>query len=152
MALHGWTPEERRLLAVLHKFFETSKNETASIFNKIANAGLGVAAIEAQLNDLKRTQRGHIFQYIMSMPLPEARENFREEKNMIEEAAQSLRIELKLRVYARESTLVPPLKRGAVADRDDWSSDSDSSVQVAQRNAANGSGENKRVKTHIAPA
>lgn len=85
--------------------------------------GLTAAAIEAQINDLNRTQRGVEFQHILAMNLSEARAAFQSQREEIETAAQKSGLQLKLRLYSDQTAKTSPVKRCIVAARDDWDSD-----------------------------
>ncbi len=132
---HMWTIEDRNLLTVIYKFYDTSRMETASIFNHLIqdrldaeghSSGLAVPVIEAQINDLKRTSRGRDFQNIQNMSLTEARAQFLTERDRIETSAQSLGIVLKLWLYTLQQQKGSCLKCSQAARRDEWSSNSDS--------------------------
>ncbi|KAJ9605159.1 hypothetical protein H2200_010549 [Cladophialophora chaetospira] len=159
---HAWTTEDRVLLAVLNKFYDASNNENTAIFNRVIQDrltsekipnGLAVATVQAQVNDLKRTSRGKEFQKIQSMSLDEARVKFRLEKERIKSAAESLAIPLELRLHAPKPETPSPLKRGPVASREEWSSqsDSESSSTESSGDLANESGSTKRRKTSGGP-
>ncbi|KIW72203.1 hypothetical protein PV04_00415 [Phialophora macrospora] len=142
---HAWTPDDRILLGVMNKFFELSRHDTALIFNAMIRSrlineglprGLSVAAIDAQMNDMKRTTRGQDFQKIQDMPLPRARKELCTQKVEVEATAQALGISLKLRDYTHKTRQSLPQKRPLVVQQDEWSSDTDSSVTTSSNQAA----------------
>ena len=156
---HRWIDEDRTLLGVIRRFYDTSANETAVIFNSIIHQrlvaegfrnGLTGAAIAAQVNDLKNTARGRDFQVIQSMSTVDAREKFQSQRDSIETAAQELGISLRLRFASHKQNKNTSRRRGPpVADRLEWSADSeeDSDPMEEIRTAPTTSGSHKRRMT-----
>ena len=129
---HQWDEKDRVILAVLEKFYDVSKNETAVIFTAILSdreGGLSVyptpGAITAQINELRRVPRGANFRKILSMSLVEARQDFRTQRERIETAAQAVGITLKLRLHPTIAENPVPSKLKLPARQDESVSDSD---------------------------
>ena len=130
---HRWTDEDRITLAILHKFYEISSGETATILNSIIGDclvregfqdGLTTAAIAAQVQDMRNSDRGRVFQQVQLMDFGKACNTYRAQRELIETTAQELCITLKPRLPAIQPSKEPRLKRGLVATSDEWSSNS----------------------------
>jgi hypothetical protein len=129
----------------MNKFFDLSRHNTALLFNTMTKhrlaseglpRGLSITAIDAQLNDMKRTARGRDFQEIQAMPLARAFKELHTQKVEVEATAQALRISLKLRLHAHETQQRLPSKRTLIVEPDEWSSDADLSVTTSSNQAA----------------
>lgn len=132
---HSWNSQDRELLAVLEKLYVVSNHEITAIFNSFRKielsqegfaAGLTAATVLAQRNDIKRTIRGDSYRKILdSTSVESVRNDYRDLKDGIEDAARRLGVVLKLR--ATENAPRPIQLPAPSAKLSDWTTDSTTS-------------------------
>ncbi len=104
---HIWTREERTVLALLFRFYDNQPDELLRVFNYInkdiliaegyESTGIPLAAMRAQVWEMKHGGVGSdVWNGVTVLSLSQARKVFRDHKDVIEEAAQHLRIRLLL--------------------------------------------------------
>ena len=104
---HKWTREERTVLALLFRFYDNQPDELLRVFNYInkdiliaegyESTGIPLAAMRAQVWEMKHGGVGSdVWNGVTVLSLSQARKVFRDHKDVIEEAAQHLRIRLLL--------------------------------------------------------
>lgn len=136
---HVWTSEDRELLAVLHKFYDISSREMRSLFNNIYKdrlrregfpRGLKATTIVSQIADMKRTNRGGVFNDIQSLTQSAILKKFRKLISDIEIAAGDVKVHLK-RKDNEISAADHVQESRSLANTNDWETDStDDSIDV----------------------
>ena len=151
---HKWTEEDRIVLALLFRFYSNTDDDRLRIWNHIhkevlasegyPDSGYGLQPMLTQVDWMKRGGAGsQIWKSVREVPLHRARQAFSTHKDVIEEAAQQLRIQLKLRLGTPQQEVAPvkqapankPMPPKAFSTRssqhiataraDEWSSSSD---------------------------
>ncbi|KAK5318152.1 hypothetical protein LTR93_008197 [Exophiala xenobiotica] len=133
---HAWTSADREFLGVTHRLYDITNIELTQIFNTLNDDrlqqegfrnGLKTTAISSQVADLKRTDRGGVFQDVLSMSTFNVQNRFGELIINIEQAAATLDIALPARSGGTAAT-VSVTRRLPKARLDEWATESEPSI------------------------
>ncbi|KAK5293403.1 hypothetical protein LTR99_009849 [Exophiala xenobiotica] len=133
---HAWTSADREFLGVTHRLYDIANIELTQIFNTLNDDrlqqegfrnGLKTTAISSQVADLKRTDRGGVFQDVLSRSTFNVQNRFGELIINIEQAAATLDIALPARSGGTAAT-VPVTRRLPKARLDEWATESEPSM------------------------
>jgi hypothetical protein len=139
---HAWTSADREFLGVTHRLYDITNIELTQIFNTLNDDrlqqegfrnGLKTTAISSQVADLKRTDRGGVFQDVLSMSTFNVQNRFGELIISIEQAAATLGIALPTR-SGGTATTVSVTRRLPKAKLDEWATESEASMSPSAEN------------------
>ncbi|KIW61940.1 hypothetical protein, variant [Exophiala xenobiotica] len=139
---HVWTPGDRELLGVIQRLYDITNIEITQLFNTVNRTrleqegfrnGLRTTAISSQIADLKRTDRGGVFQDVLSMSASNVRNRFSVLILNIEQAAATLGIALPTR-HGGSFSAVSLTRRLPKARLDEWATGSEASMSPPARN------------------
>ncbi|KAK7885685.1 hypothetical protein LTR67_010036 [Exophiala xenobiotica] len=139
---HAWTSTDREFLGVIHRLYDITNIELTQLFNTLNRTrleregfqnGLRMTAISSQTADLKRTDRGGVFQDVLSMSTSNVQNRFGELILHIQQAAATLGIALPTRQEGTGTT-VSTMRRLPKARLNEWATESEASMSPPARN------------------